>query len=365
MRMSLGDQHISGDMQWRRAARAQEPRFAGHLFIDHSGLAALAALISGPLSAPKPMQIWSDAPFQSAQFMPPAGLVMLHVDQFDLGAQWQGQAAQMSMAFAPHRISFADMRMKIGDGELKANMSVRRNDDVLALVGTFEMVHIGVHDGLGSARLSALFDISAEGKSVLDLITHMSGAGRLGVEDISISNSDPQALVRVIARAAEFGGQEARLRAALNDELARGPYRAPYQEFVASMGRGRVRVLAAQSPSASSLSYDLLTRQVDARLPLSAPVRPMAWVGPMPSIISLWTGTPDHLRRQIEMSELSAGIAALLVEQETKAVGLLEAEARERAAVERRQKGLVYLHQRQKEVADFLARHHQQRAPKF
>lgn len=348
---------MRGDGVWRFDGRDDEPVFKLNIQTDQIALSQLMSLMTGPASAPSAQQIWSTAHFTDPFIAPPRGLMYVQAQRCVVWDEWGGRDGRVTLAFAPNQLSLSDMQCTVSDGKIRGRMMLRRIKDQLSLNGTAELDHLHLSDARASAQLSALMDYTGQGVSPYDVMMHLNAAGRLSLDNLSVNEADPSALQRIIARFSEFNADETRFNSALMQELSLAPYHADYQEYVARLGEGRLRVLSATGALSSELTYDLTSRALDIRLPLSSLTKPRDWVGSSPFIISQWSGTPDHLTRHIDASALRATMAGLLVGRETARIDVMDFDLRERAFFERRLNGLRFLHQRQKEIAAFLAAH--------
>ena len=77
------------------------------------------------------------------------------------------------------------------------------------------------------------------------------------------------------------------------------------------------------------------------------------WSGPPPSATVVVDNALEAPRRELDVSSLSAGLAAQAIARETDRIATMEADIRERAFFNRRLKGERFMDRRQQEIQDF------------
>ena len=77
------------------------------------------------------------------------------------------------------------------------------------------------------------------------------------------------------------------------------------------------------------------------------------WSGPPPSATVAVDNVLEAPKRQLDVSSLSAALAAQAIARETDRIATMEADIRERAFFNRRLKGERFMDRRQQEIEDF------------
>ncbi len=103
-----------------------------------------------------------------------------------------------------------------------------------------------------------------------------------------------------------------------------------------------------------SADLDLRKLAAETRLTLSLSAGDLKfWSGPPPSAAVVADNAVEAPRRQLDVSSLSAGLAAQAIARETDRIAAMEADIRERAYFNRRLKGERLMDRRRQEIEDF------------
>jgi hypothetical protein len=138
---------------------------------------------------------------------------------------------------------------------------------------------------------------------------------------------------------------------ALRREIVKGPLTFDAPEAQAQIAGGVVRLQAPQF----SAAVDLRRMTLEARAPLPVGALPKNWNGAAPQIAALWRGPLAAPLRDLDAGTFINGLAVRAIARESARIEALEADLRERALFARRKRGFDFLHQREREVAAFLA----------
>jgi hypothetical protein len=119
---------------------------------------------------------------------------------------------------------------------------------------------------------------------------------------------------------------------------------------------GPVRIPDRKGDEALSADFDLRTLTTQARLTLTSSAGDLKfWSGSPPSATVTIDNALDAPKRQIDISALSAALAAQAVARESDRISTMEADIRERAYFNRRLKGERFMDRRGQEVQDWEA----------
>ena len=154
---------------------------------------------------------------------------------------------------------------------------------------------------------------------------------------------------------------ETNIAYALANELAKAPLPIPDGSTPTSLSAGVMKVgpIAIAGPrGGATLSADLDLRKlvVETKLAINSSAADLKfWSGPPPSAKIDVENALEAPKRQLDVSSLSAALAAQAIARETDRIAALEADIRERAFFNRRLKGERFMDRRQKEIEDWRA----------
>ena len=177
----------------------------------------------------------------------------------------------------------------------------------------------------------------------------------------ALARSDPAALDRVVAKAqaADPPLDETNIAFAFGNELNRAPLTipdgsAPIALSAGVMKLGPIRIPGRRGDGALSADLDLRTLAAETRLTFTSSAGDLKfWSGPPPSATVVVDNALETPTRQLDVSSLSAGLAAQAIARETDRIATMEADIRERAFFNRRLKGERFMDRRQQEIEDF------------
>ncbi len=145
----------------------------------------------------------------------------------------------------------------------------------------------------------------------------------------------------------------------LGAELNRGPLPVPDGSAPVALSGGVMKVGPISIPGRSgdgalSADFDLRKLAGGTRLTLTSSASNLKfWSGPPPTAMVAVDNVLDAPRRQLDVSSLSAALAAQAIARETDRIATMEADIRERAFFNRRLKGERFMDRRRQEIEDF------------
>ena len=177
----------------------------------------------------------------------------------------------------------------------------------------------------------------------------------------ALARSDPAALDRVVAKAQTPDAplDETNIAFAFGNELNRAPLAipdgsAPLSLSAGVMKIGPIKIPEGQGDEALSADLDLRTLTTQTRFTLTSSASDLKfWSGPPPSAGVTVDNALEAPKRQIDVSSLSAALAAQAIARETDRISTMEADIRERAFFNRRLKGERFMDRRQQEIQDW------------
>jgi hypothetical protein len=333
----------------------------GELAIDRLPLAGILALALGPPEPVRPGSRWSEARFAPAPLRPPSSAVKLKVGALDLTDALAAQGFAAMLRFDRGRLDLDDLKMQIAGGAASGHATLRRDGDTATLTGSLALDSIAVERPSFSGRLGGALDFASTGRSPAALIAGLAGAGIVDFAGAALARSDPAALDRVVARAQtpDAALDETNIAFAFGAELNRAPLvipdgSAPLALSAGVMKVGPIRVRGRRGDGALSADLDLGKLAAGTRLTLTSPASDLKfWAGPPPSATVAVDNVLEAPRRQVDVSSLSAGLAAQAIARETDRIATMEADIRERAFFNRRLKGERFMDRRRQEIEDF------------
>ncbi len=150
---------------------------------------------------------------------------------------------------------------------------------------------------------------------------------------------------------------ETNIAFAFGKELNRAPLAIPDGSAPLSLSAGVMKIGPIKIPEGQgtlSADLDLRTLTTQARFTLTSSASDLKfWSGPPPSAAVTVDNALDAPKRQIDVSSLSAALAAQAIARESDRISTLEADIRERAFFNRRLKGERFMDRRQQEIQDW------------
>jgi hypothetical protein len=152
---------------------------------------------------------------------------------------------------------------------------------------------------------------------------------------------------------------ETNIAFAFSNELNRAPLAIPDESAPLSLSAGVMKIGPIKMPegqggTALSADLDLRTLMTLARFTLTSSASDLKfWSGSAPSAAVTIDNALEAPKRQIDISALSAALAAQAIARETDRISTMEADIRERAFFNRRLKGERLMDRRQQEIQDW------------
>jgi hypothetical protein len=251
--------------------------------------------------------------------------------------------------------------MRIAGGEASGHAMLRRDGDNVTLTGALALDSIALDRTGFSGRIGAALDFASTGRSPAALINGLAGSGTGTLAGAALARSDPAALDRVVAKAQTPDAQldETNIAFAFGNELNQAPLAIPDGPTPLALSAGLMKIgpiTIAQGKGDGTLSadFDLRTLTTQTRFTLTSSAGDLKfWSGPPPSATVTVDNALDAPKRQIDISTLTAALAAQAVARESDRISTLEADIRERAFFNRRLKGERLMDRRQQEIQDW------------
>ena len=213
-----------------------------------------------------------------------------------------------------------------------------------------------------SGRIGAALDFASTGRSPAALVNGLAGSGTVTFAGAALARSDPTALDRVVAKAQTPDAplDETNVSFAFGNELNRAPLAIPDGSAPLSLSAGVRRSDQSKSPrdggdeALTRRSRSAHTNDTEARFTLTSSASGLKfWSGAPPSAGVTVDNALDAPKRQIDVSTLSAALAAQAIARESDRISTMEADIRERAFFNRRLKGERLMDRRRQEIQDW------------
>jgi hypothetical protein len=355
----LGDEVVTGEVSFDLARNGQ---VAGQLRAGTIELAGLLAPVIGraPLTTERG---WSSVPFGAPE--PPflSGDLWIEAKHLRLNDGSLLEAPQFILAFAPDAIVISGFEAKRGDARIAGQLSLLRKDKVAELAGRFDFARL-LLPGFG-ARLTGDVPLAASGETPLALVSSLSGAGKIALEDLIVPEADPAALGRVVAVPLEDLEpiHENRIGEIVDRELRKTSLRLPGATRSLGLLNGQVRIGGVQEGGASggvaavtpTFLADLVRREMEMRLTFRQEVLPKGWRGAVPEVALALTSrfANDSVpQRRLEVASLVNGFLAMAIQRDLERAEAFAADVREREAHLRRQQGDAFQARREREIRE-------------
>ena len=266
-----------------------------------------------------------------------------------------------TLRFDKGRLDLDDFAMRIAGGGASGHATLRRDADNVTLTGALNLDSVALDRTGFSGRIGATLDFASTGRSPAALINGLAGSGTMTFAGAALARSDPTALDRVLAKAQTPDAplDETNIAFAFGNELNRAPLAiadgsAPLSLSAGVAKIGPIKIPEGQGDEALNADFDLRTLTTQARFTLTSSASGLKfWSGPPPSAGVTVDNALEAPKRQIDVSSLSAALAAQAIARETDRISTMEADIRERAFFNRRLKGERLMDRRQQEIQDW------------
>ena len=324
-------------------------------------LGGVLALALGPPQPGRTGARWSDVRFAPAPLRPPSAAVKLKVGTLDLTDALTAREFATTLRFDKGRLDLDDLAMRIAGGGASGHATLRRDADNVTLTGALALDSVALDRTGFSGRIGGALDFASTGRSPAALINGLAGSGTVTFAGAALARSDPIALDRVVAKAQTPDAplDETNIAFAFSNELNRAPLAipdgsAPLSLSAGVMKIGPIKLPEGQGDDALSADLDLRTLTTQARFTLTSSASDLKfWSGSPPSAAVTIDNALEAPKRQIDISSLSAALAAQAIARETDRISTMEADIRERAFFNRRLKGERFMDRRQQEIQDW------------
>lgn len=318
---------LSGGLTYDRAAN----HVTGLLDLDHLSFGSLASIALGSLAPPPSGALWPKGKFGPALLEAPPITLALSAKTFDLWPRMIGRNAAFGLDISGNRaglkLAVQHAAMQLGTGELKGDLTLRRDGTIAAASG-----HVSVKDddlALPSLRgkLSGDLDIAGTGDTPAALVGGLAGSGTLTVAGLVLPASDPGALRRVFLAVEEekLALDADQINRTLASELDKDAAHLGNVSFDAGLAAGVLRLqpkpatpIADRDVTATlQASVDLNRLSIDQRSTLSLIVLPKDWHGSVPQIGLSTTGPINAPSRTIDSGAYLNALAARAIARES------------------------------------------------
>ena len=343
-----------------RDAPAKPPaEIEGQLTVDRMPLSGALALALGPPQPGRTAARWSDVRFAPAPLRPPSAAVKLRVGTLDLAEALTARDFTTTLRVDKGRLDLDDFAMKIAGGSASGRATLRRDADNVTLAGVLTLDSVALDRTGFSGRIGGALDFASTGRSPAALINGLAGSGTVTFAGAALARNDPAALDRVVAKSQipDAPLDETNIAFAFGNELNRAPLAIPDGSAPLSVSAGVMKIGPIKIPEGQGTlgaDLDLRTLTTQARFTLASSASDLKfWSGPPPSAAVTVDNAMDAPKRQIDVSALSAALAAQAIARESDRISTLEADIRERAFFNRRLKGERFMDRRQQEIQDW------------
>jgi AsmA-like C-terminal region len=333
----------------------------GQLTVERMPLGGVLALALGPPQPGRTGARWSDARFAPTPLRPPSAAVKLRVGTLDLADALTAREFATTLRLDKGRLDLDDFAMRIAGGGASGHVTLRRDADNVTLTGALALDSVALDRTGFSGRIGGALDFASTGRSPAALINGLAGSGTVSFAGAALARSDPMALDRVVAKAQTPDAplDETNIAFAFSNELNRAPLAIPDESAPLSLSAGimkigPIKMAEGQGGDALSADLDLRTLATQARFTLTSSASDLKfWSGSAPSAAVTIDNALEAPKRQIDISALSAALAAQAIARETDRISTMEADIRERAFFNRRLKGERFMDRRQQEIQDW------------
>jgi hypothetical protein len=333
----------------------------GEITVERMPLSGVLALALGPPPPSRAGTRWSEARFAPPPLRPPSAVVKLRVGALELTDALTARDFATTLRFDKGRLDLDDFAMRMAGGGASGHATLRRDADNITLTGALALDSVDIDKPGFSGRVGAAVDFASTGRSPAAVINGLAGSGTVTLTGAALARSDPDALDRVVAKAQTPDAplDETNIAFALGNELNRAPLALPDGSAPLALSAGvakigPIKIAEGGEDETLSADLDLRTLAAETRLTLTSSASDLKfWSGPPPSAAITVDNALEAPKRQIDVSTLSAALAAQTIARETDRISTMEADIRERALFNRRLKGERFMDRRRQEIEDW------------
>jgi hypothetical protein len=359
--IARADEAVGSGAAPRKPPESTPAEIEGQLTVERMPLGGVLALALGPSQPGRSGARWSDMRFAPASLRPPSAAVKLRIGTLDLAEALTARDFATTLRFDRGRLDLDDFAMRIAGGGASGHVMLRRDADNVTLAGALALDSVALDRPGFSGRIGAALDFASTGRSPAALINGLAGSGTVTFGGAALARGDPAALDRVVAKSQTPDAplDETNIAFAFGNELNRAPLAipdgsAPLSLSAGVMKIGPIKIPGGQGDEALSANLDLRTLTTQARFTLTSPASDLKfWSGPPPSAAVTVDNALEAPKRQIDVSALSAALAAQAIARESDRISTMEADIRERAFFNRRLKGERFMDRRRQEIQDW------------
>jgi hypothetical protein len=333
----------------------------GELTVERMPLSGVLSLALGPPPPSRAGMRWSEAKFAPSPLRPPSAAVRLRVGTLDVTDALTAHDLATTVRFDKGRLDLDDFAMRIAGGGASGHATLRRDADNVTVTGALTLDSLALDRPGFSGRVSGAVDFASTGRSPAAVINGLAGSGTVTFVGAALARSDPAALDRVVAEAEAPDAplDETNIAFAFGNELNRAPLAIPDGSAPLSLSAGvakigPIKIAEGRADGALSADLDLRALAAEARLTLNSSASELKfWSGPPPSAAVTVDNALEAPKRQVDVSILSAALAAQAIARETDRISIMEADIRERAFFNRRLRGERFMDRRRQEIEDW------------
>ncbi|OJY35969.1 MAG: hypothetical protein BGP06_19225 [Rhizobiales bacterium 65-9] len=341
LRGELGELAVrSGALQISLGA---QPRATGQVEVEALSLADLSTLAFGVSGAAPSGAFWSSQRFPAFARAPVSFDLDLRARAFDLGGGRVAANAATRLVSRNDGLRIETLSAEFGGGRFNGEATIRRDGSQAAVTGRVGATQLDL-TALGASGLTGLVDLSLDfssaGDSIARLVSGLAGAGSATLRRASLPQVDAGAAARIIAIQDKSDAMPSLddLTPMVERELARGalPLEAVSAPLTITGGAARLGPARAETLAAflvGSSQIDLKSWTIDARIQMTGKAPAGATV---PDIGLAYTGAILSPKRAIDIAALFSEVTQRAAAREAARVQILEQDARERAAFNRR-----------------------------
>ena len=358
--ISRAEEAVGSGAPAGRSAAPASAEINGELTVERMPLGGVLALALGPPPSRAGTR-WSEARFAPPPLRPPSAAVKFKVETLDMPDALIARDFVTTLRFDKGRLDLDGFAMRIAGGGASGHATLRRDADTVTLTGALALDAIALDRPGFSGRVSAAVDFASTGRSPAAVINGLAGSGAVTFTGAALARSDPTALDRVVAKAQTPDAplDETNIAFAFSNELNRGPLAIPDGPAPISLSGGvakigPIKIAEGRGEGTLIADLDLRTLAAGTQLALTSSASDLKfWSGPPPGAAVAVESALAAPKRQVDVSTLSAALAAQAIARETDRISTMEADIRERAFFNRRLKGERFMDRRRQEIEDW------------
>ncbi|MEM9331599.1 MAG: AsmA-like C-terminal region-containing protein, partial [Pseudomonadota bacterium] len=333
--------------------QVQRPRLSGQVKLARLHLPTVAESVFGftDILGTEALEMGTERGFQLPLLAGYDARLEINAERIETGLGVSGDNAKTQLVMLDGAIDLNNLRFETLGGVFDGSVNLKNAERTVLGTLRYTLTNVALEQLLQSLRLSPVAEAvvtlngSAEssGKSVLAMISNVSGNGVISMKALDIKgiNSDSLETILLATDVEGFEINAARVGQLVEETVLDSAIQIDFIDapFSITRGRGKIRNLLYGTPAAdfvSSIDINFPNASLDAETNLTfKPGRRDAISGADPALTVSWNGPFESLERTIDVGQLEGYLSLRAFENSQRRIETLEAQVIEKQRIQR------------------------------